>query len=261
MTSFHSWERRFGWLAFPGIIRFYALMHLLVFVLQIIRPDISEVLDFNRAKILSGEVWRIFTCFFAASEFGPVSPVGMVFLLCAVMFMFMVNDGLEAEWGAFKTSLFCYFGMLMILTANFILDSEVPYSGLMVYGSAFLAFATLYPKVIIRLMLILPVPVGLLGALQGAGILLICILNPSEFPFYLMATLNYVLWVGFPALRGKAREARSAQRRADFQAAAKQGTAFHSCEACGRTDHSHPELDFRIAGDGREFCSDHLPDT
>jgi hypothetical protein len=28
---------------------------------------------------------------------------------------------------------------------------------------------------------------------------------------------------------------------------------------CGRTEISDPELDFRMAADGEEYCEDHLP--
>lgn len=261
MSSLHTWERRFGWLAFPGLIRCYALTHVLVYVLQIIRPDIGEVLDFNRSRILSGEVWRLFTCFFATSEFGPVNPMSLLFLFCMIMFMFMVADGLEGAWGAFKTSVFCYFGMIMILAANFLLPNPMPYSGLLVYGSAFFAFATLFPKVEIRFFFILPVQVGFLGVFYGAITLITCILNPSLFPFFLMAHLNYLLMAGIPALRGKAFEVKSAQRRSRFKAASQPAAqSFHSCEVCGRTDASHPDLDFRIGDDGRELCADHLPE-
>lgn len=260
MTGFYKWERRFGWLAFPRLIRYYALLHVLVYVLQVIRPDLSQVLEFDRARILSGEVWRIFTFYFSASEFGGVSPITLLFLICAVNFMFMVNDGLEEEWGSFKTSLFCYFGMLMILVANFVLPVGLPYSGLMMYSSAFLAFATLYPKVEIRLFLLIPVQVGFLGVLQGVFMLAACVFQPSLIPFYLFATMNYLLWVGIPVLRGTACVMQAAQRRSKFRAAAKpEDDTFHRCEACGRTEVSHPDLDFRVCEDGREFCAEHLP--
>ena len=36
MISFDQLERRFGWLSFPGFLRFYVLMHALVYVLQIV---------------------------------------------------------------------------------------------------------------------------------------------------------------------------------------------------------------------------------
>lgn len=260
MNGFDKWERRFGWLAFPSIIRYYALMHVLVYVLQIVRPDLSEVLDFDRARILSGEVWRVFTFYFAASQFGEVSPLSLLFLLCMVSFMFMVSDGLEGAWGSFKNSLFCYFGMLMILVANFVLPGEMPYSGLMIYSSAFFAFATLYPKVEIRLFLIIPVQVGFLGAAQGFFMLVACLFGPSLIPFYLLVTLNYILWAGIPALRGTAGVVKAVQRRSKFKSAGyPKNEAFHKCEVCGRTDTTDPALDFRVCEDGREFCQEHLP--
>ena len=35
--------------------------------------------------------------------------------------------------------------------------------------------------------------------------------------------------------------------------------SFHACKTCGRTEVTNPELDFRIAGDGNEYCGEHLP--
>lgn len=262
MSGFDQWERRFGWLAFPGLIRYYALLHVLVYVLQVIRPDLGGIMDFDRGRVLSGEWWRIVTCFFSASQFGAVSPLTLVFLLCMVGFMFMVSDGLEGAWGSFKTSLFCYFGMLMILVANFVLPTAMPYSGLMVYSSAFFAFATLYPKVEIRFMLFIPMQVGFLGAAQGVFLVATCFFEPALIPFHLLATLNYILWAAIPALRGTAHVVKAAQRRSRFQATAKPDKeAFHRCEVCGRTDVSNPELDFRVCEDGREFCVEHLPES
>jgi hypothetical protein len=260
MTDFDKWEKRFGWLSFPSIIRYYALMHVLVYVLQIIRPDIGQILDFDRTRILSGEVWRVFTFYFASSEFGQVSPLTLLFLLCMVSFMFMVSDGLEGAWGSFKTSLFCYFGMLMVLVANCVLPGAMPYSGLMIYSSAFLAFATLYPKVEIRLMMLIPIQVGFLGAVQGFFLVVACLFSPSLIPFYVFATMNYLLWAGIPALRGTAGVVKAAKRRSQFKAAGRlEDDAFHRCESCGRTDVSDPKLDFRVCEDGREFCEEHLP--
>ncbi len=259
--SFNQLERRFGWLSFPGLLRYYAMLHVLVFVLQMFRPDMSALLDFDRGKILSGEVWRMFTCFFAVSQFGGPSVINMVLLFCAVNFAFMINDGLEGEWGVFKTSLFCYLGMLTILLANFVWPSNLPSSGFALYGSAFLAFATLFPKVEILLMLIIPVRIGLLGIVQAALMGVMAISSPGLIPFFLLTFINYIFWVGIPTLKGTARVVDSAKRRKRFNAAKTPAEdAFHSCEICGKTDASHPTIEFRVGPDGREYCEDHLPE-
>lgn len=264
MMSFASWERRAGWLAFPGLLRHLALLHVLVFVIQMFRPDIGAMFDFDRGKILSGEAWRVVTGFFAMSHFGQPTLLNIVLLVCAVRFAFMVNDGLEAVWGHFKTSLFCYAGMLGILLAQFLLPDPPRMGGFALQASAFLAFATLHPTVEILMFLIVPVRVAILAAVQGLLMLVMCVSEPLAWlPFFALGFANYVLWAGIPGLKGGARVVGSAQRRRRFQAAAKPATgeAFHTCAGCERTDASHPALEFRVGHDGREYCADHLPEA
>lgn len=260
MTVFDRLERRWGWLAFPGFLRYYALFHVLVFVLQLIRPDIGQVLEFDRAKILSGEVWRVVTMFFANSEFGnPRSIMSMIFLFFAVNFVFMVGDGLEGAWGPFKASLFYYTGILSVLLANFAYSVAVPLSGTMLYASAFLAFCTVFPKMEILLFFILPVQVRFLGMLMAAGFLLSAISMPILLPFFLVAFANYLIWAGIPALRGTGRILEAGKRKKAFISSKLPASeAFHTCVICRKTDVSDPHLEFRIGSDGEEYCVEHL---
>jgi len=261
MTLFDRLERRWGWLAFPGFLRYYALFHVLVFVLQLIRPDIGQILEFDRAKIFSGEIWRVATMFFANSEFGnPRSPLAILFLIFAVNFVFMVSDGLENAWGPFKTTLFYFTGIVLVLSANFVYSVAVPLSGTVLYASAFLAFCTLFPKVEILLLFIIPVQVRFLGMLVAGGFLLTIISLPILLPFFTVAFTNYFVWAGIPALRGTVRVIESGKRKKRFNSG-KPATseAFHTCVICGKTDVSDPMLEFRTGSDGEEYCSSHLP--
>lgn len=260
MTLFDRLERRWGRFAFPGFLRYYALFHILVYALQFFRPDISQFLEFDREKILSGEVWRMVTMFFAHSQFGRPSPITLIFLFFVVNFVFMVGDGLEGAWGVFKASLFYYTGIFLILIVNFLYPVAVPASGLMLYASAFLAFATLFPMVEVRLMLILPIQVRFLGMLAGGLLLFRVIGNPILLPFMLAALTNYFVWAALPALRGRALIRESVQRKRRFNSAKiPESEAFHRCAVCKRTDISDPGLEFRIGADGEEYCSEHLP--
>ncbi|RYD40767.1 MAG: hypothetical protein EOP85_13720 [Verrucomicrobiaceae bacterium] len=252
-------ERRWGGIAFPGFLRYYALMHVLVFVVQMLRPDVGQMLEFDRAKILSGEVWRVVTMFFASSEFGRVSPITLIFLYFAVMFVFMVSDGLENAWGSFKASLFYYAGMLSVVVMNFIYPVAIPGSGTVLYGAAFIAFATLFPRVEILLFFVLPVQVRFLGMIAGGLVILNAIGQPWLLPFYLVAYANYFIWAGIPALRGTARLIESGQRRKKFNASKMPAAeAFHTCAVCSKTDVTDPHMEFRIGKDGEEYCSEHL---
>jgi hypothetical protein len=52
----------------------------------------------------------------------------------------------------------------------------------------------------------------------------------------------------------------SAQRRKRFNSRKDpEDSAFHTCAACDRTDVTDPQLEFRVGGDGREYCEEHLP--
>ncbi len=261
MINFDRLEKRWGWLAFPGFLRFYALFHVLVFVLQWMRPDLAVLLEFDRQKILGGEVWRMATMFFAVSQFGGPSIWSVVFLIFVVNFIFMVADGLEGAWGAFKASIFYYMGILLILAGNAFYPVAIPLAGGYLYLSAFLAFATLFPKTEILLFLIIPVQVRFLGMIAGAGVIVQVIGAPVLLPFVVVALLNYALFAGIPTLRGTAQVLGSAQRKRRFNSKKMPAAeAFHTCVICDRTDRSDPYLDFRIGADGSEYCAEHLPE-
>jgi membrane associated rhomboid family serine protease len=264
MSYFDRLERRWRWLAFPGFLRFYALFHVLVFVLQLLRPDIQQLLEFDKAKIFSGEVWRVGTMFFANSEFGDArSPTGLIFLFFAVNFVFMIGDGLEGAWGSFKSSLFYYMGIITVLVANFAYPEYIPIpaSGTVLYASAFLAFCTLFPKVEIRLFFVLPIPVRFLGMLVALGYIATALSDLRLLPFFLVAFANYFIWAGIPALRGTARLMEAGQRRRRFNASKISASeAFHTCVVCKKNDITDPHAEFRIGENGEEYCAEHLPE-
>jgi len=261
MISLGQLERRLGWLSFPGLLRYYALLYALVYLLRLVRPDIGEFLDFDRSKILAGEVWRVVTFLFASSGSFGFGGVGLVLMVFLVMIAFMMSDALEDAWGVFKTTLFLICGILGLVAANFVFPQLMPNSGLLLYGSAFFAFATLFPKVEFLLFFILPVQVRVLAWIQAAVMVLAVFADLRLAPFFLLGFANYLIFAGIPALRGTARVIESAQRRRRFNAAKEPASAaFHTCASCDRTDVTDPGLEFRVGRDGREFCSDHLPE-
>lgn len=48
------------------------------------------------------------------------------------------------------------------------------------------------------------------------------------------------------------------QRRSRPSRAVEYAAAIHQCATCGATEHTHSDLEFRVAGDGREYCRHHL---
>lgn len=260
MSFLDRMERRFGWLAFPAFLRYYGILNALVIVLQFVRPDLGDLLDFDRQKILSGEVWRIVTMFFAQGS-GRPSPATLILLIFVLNFFFMISDGLEQAWGTFRTSLFYYVNILCVLIASFLYPFQLPLAGATLYATAFLAFATLYPRVQILLMMIIPIEVRFLGFVTAGALVFSVIFNPVLLPFYLVAFLNYFIWVAIPFFRGRALVMQSGQRRKRFNSSkAPVGEPFHTCAFCDKTDLSDPSQEFRMGKDGREYCTEHVPD-
>jgi hypothetical protein len=226
-----------------------------------VRPDIGFLLEFDRGRILSGEVWRVVTFLFASSGFAGMGFIGILFFYFMVMIAFMMNQALEETWGVFKTSMFHYCGILGLIIGNFAFPHAMIGSGFLIYGTSFLAFATLFPRVEFLLFLIIPVQVRFLAMLQAVLMVASVFSKWVLLPFFLLACINYILFAGIPALRGTARVIESAKRRKRFNTVKDAGPeAFHTCVACDRTERSDPGLEFRVGRDGREYCVDHLPE-
>jgi len=255
-------ERRAGWLAFPGLFRFYVIFAALVHALSWPRPELLELLDFDRAKILSGEVWRIVTFLFAPGlicHCGSIA-VQAIFLFFAVMIGFLVSDSLESSWGVFRTSFFLYCGILSLLVANFLMPIS-GMSGTLFYSSAFFAFATLFPRYEFLLFFIFPAQVRFLAIVGAFALLVQAFKFPLFFVYFLFAFANYFLWILPDLIRARRGLATATVRRQKFETARQpESPSFHKCTVCGRTEHDDPHLDFRVGPDGKEYCSDHLPD-
>ena len=261
MEILDKWERKLGWMSFPGLLRYYALFHVLVFFLQFMNPHIAEVLDFDKSKIFAGEIWRVVTFVFVTDRFGQPGAFALLFLFFMVMIAFMMSDALEGAWGVFRATLFYYAGYLGLLAANFIFPAPLAQSGFFIYMSAFFAFATLFPKHEFLMFFILPVQVRWLGILLGGLLVLGVLGTPLYLGYLVLGFSNYLLWAAVPAMRGRARIVEATARRKKFEKKkASADETFHRCTECGATEVSDKDLEFRIAEDGREYCEDHLPE-
>jgi hypothetical protein len=76
----------------------------------------------------------------------------------------------------------------------------------------------------------------------------------------LLAMSNFFLVFGPGTARHLRQRGEVAARRRKFESAKLPDTeALHRCASCGKTEHDDPELEFRVATDGEEYCVDHLP--
>ena len=258
-------ERQFYQWSIPGLIRYLALLFVGVFLLTAMNPEFATTLDFNWPKIQEGEWWRLATFIFAP-QIGSLNALSILFLICGTMLMFSFSDGLEQQWGVFRTNLYVAWGLLSTLIANIlfatILGIHFGMSGVYLGASILFAFATYNPKYSIMLFMVVPCPIWIIAACIGVLMLFQAIASPLHGVFVAACISNYLL-VSLPMLLSgaKNRSATSARRK-KFKAHSKASNeAFHTCSVCGANDITHPHKTFRVGKDGKDYCCDHLPDA
>ena len=260
MNLLDSLERRYGRFALPGLIRVVVALTALVYLLALFNPGFISVLTLDPARILKGEVWRLFTYIFIPRSIGqPGSMMQPLWLLLALWFLLFIGDRLEHAWGAFRLNLYFLVGMIGTTIAAFLFGAQ--FSNAMLASTLFFAFANFYPDEVIYLMFILPVKVKWLAWVLAAFLLLGFLTSPNSYRMALVAAFaNYFLFFGPDLVRAARHRRQVASRRQRFEESARpEEESLHRCANCGATELTNPSLEFRVSRDGEEYCLAHLP--
>jgi len=245
-------ERRFGFLGIPGLIRIIVGFSALVFVLVQLNWDFVSMLDLNPGRIRHGEVWRLLTYIF-------IPPTPSWWILFALWFLWFIGEGLERAWGEFRLTLYFFVGIIGTTAAAFFFGSQ--FSNSMLVASLFYAFARFYPDEVIYVLFILPVKIKWVAWTSAAFLLLGFFVNSNSYRMSLLAALsNYLIFFGPEIIHDARHRHEVSTRRRRFESHARSETEpLHRCAVCGATESSDPNLDFRVARDGEEYCVAHLP--
>ena len=254
MTWLDKLERRFGFLGIPGLIRIVIGFTALVWALMWLNPNFRFALDLDPARIRQGQVWRLVTYIFV--------PQTLSFWIVLVLwFLWFIGEGLERAWGPFRLTFYFVVGMIGTTIAAFFFGSN--FSSGMLIASLFFAFARFYPEQIIYILFILPAKIKWLAWIFAAFLLLGFVVGPNSYRVTLiLGFANYFMFFG-PEIIHQARHRREVStRRRRFEAHSRSADdALHHCAVCGATELTDPNLDFRVARDGEEYCMSHLPKT
>ncbi len=193
-------EKKLGRYAIPNLPLVMIIAYAIGYLMQLINPQIIDVLSLNPYAILHGQVWRIVSWILI-----PPESSNLFFVLIMLYFYFSIGTTLERTWGTFYFNYYIFSGMLFTLIGAFcmygyvcIFQKELIDAGNtmyvlsygeefpVVYGgnyyfamlselfstyyinmSIFLAFAATYPDMQILLMFILPIKVKILGVIYG----------------------------------------------------------------------------------------------
>ena len=262
----------------PNLMMYIALGSAIVYLLGLIDQSntLYYLLCFDRASILRGQIWRLFTyalTFDAGNIF--YTAIG---LLC----YYSLGQAIENSWGTFRFNLFYFCGMIMMDIYCMIFGgyATVTYLNL----SLFLAYATMYPDAQFLLLFIIPVKAWIFALVDLVMVVFGLLMYP--FPanlFSVISLANYFLFFGkdvvnvFPVswrmnARRLFRKRTPKNQKAktipfptagSYQAtvARPQAPFTHRCTVCGRTDVTNPELEFRYCSRCKGYhcyCQDHI---
>lgn len=259
MSFLDRLETRYGRFAIPGLIRYVVALNALVYVLVKMNPAFLLALVLWPSKILEGEVWRLVTYIFIP-QFGTFILPEWFNAAMYLLFLWWVGNGLEQALGAFKLNVYYLTGMLGITAAAFFFGGG--FGAAILNTSLLFAFAQFYPDEMIFVMYIIPAKVKWLAWLAAIGLAYEFMVGGDwSYRVSLVVCLaNYVIFFGPEIYRNARLRRQVSERRRKFEAARAPATeTLHQCALCNRTEVSNPELDFRVARNGQEYCLEHLP--
>jgi hypothetical protein len=244
------------------------MLQSVVFFVILINPETASYFMVTPEGIANGQYWRliswIFYPFVDPNSYSPLFSAFFMFIILRISFLF--SESLENAWGEIQTSLYVYTTIICQALALYLSATGfLPAASLtnqMFYIALFFAFATLFPNVEFLLFFVLPVKVWIFAMISLATIVFSCLSFPPLLLTYGLAFFPYLVWA-IPRLYhwSKYRNQLNA-RRVKFQSQSSdgQGQTLHRCIVCNRTELSDPQLDFRVAENGDEYCLDHLGD-
>lgn len=154
-------ERRFGFLAIPGLPGLLTAMTAAAALFAASKPEFVSALALDPAALLRGQVWRVVTFLIIVP---PQS--SLLWMLLWLAMIFAVMSALESAWGEFKLTVFLLIGALMSTAAALL--TGAPGDNGPVHLANFLAFARLAPDREVLVMFVLPVKLRWLAAVAAA---------------------------------------------------------------------------------------------
>ena len=270
----------------PNLMLYITLGSAIVSILSMFNGGtvLYSLLAFDKTKILQGQVWRLITYVFTQSG---TSLIELLFLY----FFYMLGRYVELSMGTFRFNLFYFSGMILmdvfamifapVGDTTFIVYYQMAYY---LHLSLILTFATTNPDSEFRIFFIIPIKAWVM-ALFYLFLTFVSIFNMSYpilyFPhnlFPLVALGNYLLFMGADiknllplSWRNKLRRKSAAKPRSnatpitfrtkDSENPSIKANYTHRCTVCGRTDISHPDLEFRYCSRCNGYycyCQDHI---
>lgn len=257
---------RFG---IPNLMTLVVVGNILIWILAMMdrTGTMATAFQFNPARVLDGQVWRLVTFPFVPSQSG-------IWLIISLYFYYFIGNNLERQWGAGRFTIYYLLGMAFTIAFGFVVYAatglSVSISAYYLNMSLFFAFAALYPETRVLLFFFIPIKIKWL-ALADALLFLVDVVR-LPFPINLLpivAVLNFLVFcsedlIGMIWPRGRSGSRTTVnfkKEAARIRREQAQKPYTRKCEVCGRTDADYPDLEFRYCSRCKGyhcFCEDHI---
>lgn len=274
----------------PNLMLYISIGSAVVYFMTMMAGNavLYNLLRFDRAQILKGQVWRLFTYIFTYQA----NDTNLFLVLISLYCFYALGSAIERAWGTFRFNLFYLTGIVLmdiyamalggikIPHGNLLYDCSSVYTDMVYYLnlSLLIAFATLYPDAQFLFFFIIPVKAWIFGLLDLILTLYSVYAMSFQvdiapmFPhnlFPLVAIANYFLFFGKDVMnliplkrrpKVQFQPKRSPSRPIPMNQQPK-ATYTHRCTICGRTDVSNPELEFRYCSRCKGYfcyCQAHI---
>ncbi len=256
MSWFHKLERRLEPFAIPKLTLYLVIGQTFVYLSAMLGLlDISKLL-LAPVLVTQGEPWRLFTFIFIPPN------ASWIFIAFALYMFYLFGSSLEEYWGDLRYNLFLLTGYLLTVGVAFFTPNVIA-TNFFIGSAVFLAFAFVNPDFVMYIFFILPVKIKWLGLLAWAGFALAFFAGDWPTRLSILAGIgNFLIFFSrdiWLSLRGGRRHMHAQASRFTQEHDAREPR--HVCHVCGKTDLTHPQLDFRYcskcAGD-QCYCPEHI---
>jgi hypothetical protein len=282
MKFINKLENKFGRYAVKNLSMYVIGAYIIGYLLQIIDPEILDLLLLKPDLVLKGQVWRIFTWI--------VNPPTRLDVWTALMLFAQYSFGttLERAWGRFHFTLYMFLGFLftvigvmaayaiinigsqsgvriddVYLAQNFILSSGWLANTYYINMTVFLGYALTFPESRIYMYFLVPVKAKWL-ALFYAVIMIGSFVESYLVQRVIMVSslLNLIIFF-IMTKKAKSINPKEIKRKRSYRKEVIKSSAgaLHKCTVCGKTEEDDESLSFRYCSkcEGNyEYCQEHL---
>lgn len=163
-----------------------------VFIVELFVPEVplSQYMEFERSKILQGELWRVLTWALIPDT------TSIVWIIFSLYFYYLIGSGLESQWGKFKFNVYYFMGVILTVIGGFITGYT---SNTYLYYAMFFAFAVMFPDFRVLLFFFIPIKIKWLAVVDAVFFIIMLILNIvfgswSEVAAIIISVLNFILF-------------------------------------------------------------------